>query len=78
MTYHPKSDFLHEIVSRGFLADCTDLQGLDERLLGGPVSAYIGYDLTATSLHIGNLVLIRADNQDSFQGPVKVLLPGRF
>ena len=58
MTYHPKSDFLHEIVSRGFLADCTDLQDLDERLLKGPVSAYIGYDLTATSLHIGNLVQI--------------------
>ncbi|MDU8945681.1 tyrosine--tRNA ligase [Ovoidimarina sediminis] len=58
MTYHPKSDFLHEITSRGFLADCTDLQGLDERLLNGPVTGYIGFDLTATSLHIGNLVQI--------------------
>jgi len=58
MTYHPKSDFLREIMARGFLADCTDLQELDERLSKGVVTAYIGYDLTASSLHIGNLVQI--------------------
>ncbi|GAB5446578.1 tyrosine--tRNA ligase [Gymnodinialimonas sp.] len=58
MTYQPKSDFLRIIVERGFLADCTDLQGLDERLLDGPITGYIGFDLTATSLHIGNLVQI--------------------
>lgn len=59
MTYHPKSDFLREITQRGFVADCTDLQGLDEALTkGGVFSAYIGFDLTATSLHIGNLVQI--------------------
>lgn len=58
MTYQPKSDFLRIIVERGFLADCTDLQGLDERMLEGPVTGYIGFDLTATSLHIGNLVQI--------------------
>ncbi len=58
MTYHPKSEFLHQIASRGFLADCTDLQGLDDKLNSGVVTAYIGYDLTASSLHIGNLVQI--------------------
>jgi tyrosyl-tRNA synthetase len=58
MTYHPKSDFLHAIQSRGFVQDCTDLQGLDEALLAGRVTGYIGFDLTATSLHIGNLVQI--------------------
>lgn len=58
MTYHPKSEFLHEITSRGFLADCTDLQELDDRLYAGPITGYIGFDLTATSLHIGNLVQI--------------------
>ncbi|MEL6168200.1 MAG: tyrosine--tRNA ligase [Pseudomonadota bacterium] len=58
MTYHPKSEFLHEIISRGFLADCTDLQELDERFLKTTVTGYIGFDLTATSLHIGNLVQI--------------------
>ena len=58
MTYHPKSEFLHEITARGFVADCTDLQELDARLTSGVVTGYIGYDLTATSLHIGNLVQI--------------------
>lgn len=58
MTYHPKSDFLHEITTRGFLADCTNLQELDDALLNGPIAGYIGYDLTASSLHIGNLVQI--------------------
>ncbi|MBF9050060.1 tyrosine--tRNA ligase [Roseobacter sp. HKCCD9010] len=58
MTYHPKSDFLRELSTRGFIADCTDLQELDERLINGVVTGYIGFDLTATSLHIGNLVQI--------------------
>jgi tyrosyl-tRNA synthetase len=58
MTYHPKSDFMRELMTRGFLADCTDLQGLDERLSKGVVTGYIGFDLTASSLHIGNLVQI--------------------
>jgi len=56
MTYHPKSEFLRIIMERGFLADCTDLQGLDERLIKGPVTAYIGYDATAQSLHVGHLL----------------------
>jgi len=58
MTYHPKSDFLHEMQSRGFLADCTDLQGLDDALMGGVVPAYIGFDATAKSLHVGSLIQI--------------------
>ncbi len=56
MTYHPKSDFLATIIARGFLADCTDLQGLDEALIDGTVPAYIGYDATAESLHVGHLL----------------------
>ncbi len=58
MTYHPKSDFMAAIIERGFLADCTDLQSLDETFHKGTVTGYIGFDLTATSLHIGNLVQI--------------------
>ena len=58
MTYHPKSDFLHTIIERGFLADCTDLQSLDEALISGVVPAYIGYDATAKSLHVGHLLNI--------------------
>ena len=58
MTYKPKSEFLHEMQTRGFLQDCTDLQGLDERLLQGCMPAYIGFDATADSLHIGSLIQI--------------------
>jgi tyrosyl-tRNA synthetase len=56
MTYRVKSDFLTVVIERGFLADCTDLQGLDEALIGGVVPAYIGYDATAKSLHVGHLL----------------------
>jgi len=58
MTYHAKSDFLRVLTERGFLADCTDLQALDEALVKGIVPAYIGYDATAASLHVGHLLNI--------------------
>jgi len=58
MTYHPKSEFIHMMITRGFLADCTDLQGLDAALAKGVVPAYIGYDATAASLHVGHLMNI--------------------
>ncbi|MEY3004070.1 MAG: hypothetical protein RLZZ491_1246, partial [Pseudomonadota bacterium] len=58
MTYQPKSEFLRTIIARGFLADCTDLQGLDDALIAGPVTCYIGYDATARSLHVGHLLNI--------------------
>ncbi|MEM6890406.1 MAG: tyrosine--tRNA ligase [Pseudomonadota bacterium] len=58
MTCNPKSDFLHALQTRGFIADCTNLQELDARMMAGPITGYIGFDLTATSLHIGNLVQI--------------------
>ncbi|MEM0976727.1 MAG: tyrosine--tRNA ligase [Pseudomonadota bacterium] len=58
MTYRPKSDFLHVMQSRGFMQDCTDLEGLDEKLLAGVTPAYIGFDATADSLHVGSLIQI--------------------
>jgi tyrosyl-tRNA synthetase len=58
MTYHPKSEFLRVMIERGFLADCTDLQALDDSLMAGTVTAYIGYDATAKSLHVGHLLNI--------------------
>ncbi len=54
----PKSKFLHEIVARGFLHQCTDLDGLDALAAGGRIVAYIGFDATADSLHVGSLVSI--------------------
>ncbi|MGJ8623575.1 MAG: tyrosine--tRNA ligase [Yoonia sp.] len=58
MTYHPKSEFMNMMMTRGFLADCTDYQGLDEALSRGVVPAYIGFDATAKSLHVGSLIQI--------------------
>ena len=58
MTYHPKSDFMRVMIERGFLADCTDYQGLDDAFVSGVVPAYIGFDATAKSLHVGSLIQI--------------------
>lgn len=54
----PRSDFLQVMLERGYYADCTNLEGLDAALCTGPVSAYIGYDATAASLHVGHLLNI--------------------
>lgn len=58
MTYHAKSEFMRVMMERGFLADCTDYQALDEALVKGIVPTYIGYDATAKSLHVGHLLNI--------------------
>ncbi len=58
MTYHPKSDFLRVMFERGFVADCTDYQALDEAFARGVVPGYIGFDATAKSLHVGSLIQI--------------------
>ncbi len=58
MTYHPKSDFMRVMMTRGFLADCTDYQALDEAFARGVVPGYIGFDATAKSLHVGSLIQI--------------------
>lgn len=58
MTYTPKSDFLKVMQERGYMKDCTDLERLDGVMMGGGVPAYIGFDCTAESLHVGSLVQI--------------------
>jgi len=58
MTYHAKSEFMRVMLERGFVADCTDYQALDEALIAGVVPAYIGFDATAKSLHVGSLIQI--------------------
>jgi len=58
MTYQPKSEFLNVMVTRGFLQDCTDMEGLDQALTKGVVPGYIGFDATAPSLHVGSLMQI--------------------
>jgi tyrosyl-tRNA synthetase len=56
--FQPRSDFLRVMQERGFIHQCSDLPGLDEKARSGSLAGYIGYDCTAPSLHVGNLVSI--------------------
>ena len=53
-----KNSFLSEMTSRGFLNQCTDLDKLDKISKENPIKAYIGFDSTASSLHVGSLMQI--------------------
>jgi tyrosyl-tRNA synthetase len=53
-----KSDFLNVLDERGFIHQCSDFAGLDALAAKRGVIAYVGYDCTAPSLHIGNLISI--------------------
>jgi tyrosyl-tRNA synthetase len=53
-----KSDFLRALSERGFIHQITDAAGLDARAQSSMITAYIGFDATADSLHIGSLVQI--------------------
>ena len=53
-----KSAFLNTVTERGFVHQCTDTDALDAALSSGTVTAYIGFDCTAPSLHVGSLVPI--------------------
>lgn len=56
--YVLKSPFLKEADARGYIFQCTDLVALDEAMLAGVVTGYIGFDPTADSLHVGNALSI--------------------
>ncbi len=56
--YTPKSEFLKVMMERGFIHQCTDAEALDKRLQSEIIPAYIGFDCTASSLHVGSLVQI--------------------
>ncbi|MCX7355124.1 MAG: tyrosine--tRNA ligase [Alphaproteobacteria bacterium] len=53
-----RSSFMREVEVRGFIHQCTDAAGLDAALAEGQIVAYIGFDCTATSLHVGSLIQI--------------------
>ncbi len=53
-----RSELIQTLIARGFLHQCTDLGALDAKAAAGPITAYVGYDATADSLHIGNLVSV--------------------
>ena len=51
-----KSDFVRTVVERGFVQDCSDIDALDALVKQEPLTAYIGFDCTASSLHAGSLL----------------------
>jgi tyrosyl-tRNA synthetase len=56
--FKPKSDLIRLLSERGYLHQCTNLEALDDRAAAGVVAGYIGFDATATSLHVGNMMQI--------------------
>jgi len=72
----PTSSFLHEAHQRGFVFQCTDEAALDAAMRAGPIAAYIGFDCTADSLHVGNLVQLMLHRLLQRHGHRPVILIG--
>ena len=53
-----KSDFMKIMTERGYMHQCSDLEALDKLAADNRVVAYVGYDCTAPSLHVGSLLSI--------------------
>ena len=53
-----KSDFLNTLDERGFIHQCSDFAGLDALAAGGKAVGYIGFDCTAPSFHVGNMIVL--------------------
>src|SRR6187551_991309 len=53
-----KSDFLNILAERGFIHQISEPEALDVLAAAGPITAYIGFDCTASSLHVGSLLPI--------------------
>ena len=71
-----KSDFVRTLVERGFMHQCTDLEALDELAARQQITAYIGYDCTAPSLHVGSLVQIMMQRHLQKTGHQPIVLMG--
>ncbi|MBI5690238.1 MAG: tyrosine--tRNA ligase [Verrucomicrobia bacterium] len=69
-------NILDELRWRGLLADCTDLEALTQRVATGPLTLYCGFDPTADSLHVGNLVPLLALRRFQLQGHHPIALAG--
>src|SRR6202050_3205347 len=71
-----KSDFLRSLSERGFIHQITDAAGLDALAQSSVISAYIGFDATADSLHIGSLVQIMLRRRLQQAGHRPIVLMG--
>jgi len=74
--FKPKSDLVRVLIERGHVYQATDLEGLDAAALEGPISAYIGFDATASSLHVGSLVQIMTLRRLQQTGHKPIVLMG--
>ena len=71
-----ESDFINTIVNRGFLHQCSDIKALDKLANGKIINAYIGFDATADSLHVGSLVPIMLLRKLQQSGHKPIVLMG--
>src|SRR6266545_4659834 len=69
-------NILEELQWRGLLADCTDPQALAGRIDQTPVTLYAGFDPTADSLHVGNLVPLLGLRRFQLQGHSPIAVAG--
>ncbi len=73
---HFKSEFLNTLATRGFIHQCSDNDGLDALALSKKLVAYIGFDCTARSLHVGSLVQIMLLHWMQASGNKPIVLMG--
>ena len=71
-----KSEFLNTLTDRGYIHQCSDLAGLDALAAAGKVTAYVGYDCTAPSLHVGSLISIMMLHHLQASGNSPIVLMG--
>ncbi len=67
---------LDDLKWRGLVADCTDFEQLTQRLARGPTTLYVGFDPTADSLHVGNLVPLLAMRRFQNAGHLPIAVAG--
>jgi tyrosyl-tRNA synthetase len=75
-TFKPKSDLVRVLLERGHVYQATDIEGLDAAAAKGLISAYIGFDATAPSLHVGSLVQIMTLRRLQQTGHKPIVLMG--
>jgi tyrosyl-tRNA synthetase len=74
--FKPRSDLVRTLLERGHIYQATDLAGLDAAALKGPISGYIGFDATGSSLHVGSLVQIMTLRRLQSTGHKPIVLMG--
>jgi tyrosyl-tRNA synthetase len=71
-----KTDILRDLEERGLLYQVTDRRALEKRLEAGPIALYIGFDPTADSLHVGNLLPILGMKRFQMAGHKSIAVVG--